>query len=336
MVGGELHGDPAREISAVRTLASAGPGDLSFLTGGRFAAEARSSRAGALLVRRLLDGIDADQVVVRDPKLAVAKVLELFHPPAAVEPGIHPTAVIGEGATVDPAAQLGPYCVIGAGARIGARAVVHAHVVVGPECEVGEGATLHPHVVLYRGVRLAAGVVVHAGSVLGADGFGYADEGGRPRKVPHVGGVEVGSEVEIGALSAVDRGMLDDTRVGAESKIDNLVQVGHNSRIGRGVRISGMSGLSGSVEVGDGAVLGGQVGVADHASIGARTMVAGQSMVMSQTEPGSILAGSPAAPIGQWRRQQALLRRLGEIWRRLRALEKHAGLGPDGEGEEPD
>jgi UDP-3-O-[3-hydroxymyristoyl] glucosamine N-acyltransferase len=234
--------------------------------------------------------------------------------------------VIAADARIDPAAHIGALAVIGAGAVIESGAVVHPHVVVGAGCVIGKGTTLHPHVVLYPGVRLAGQVVVHAGSVLGADGFGYASDGPRHHKIPQVGGVEIGAEVEIGALSAIDRAVLDDTTVGAGTKIDNLVQVGHNVRIGRDVMISGMTGLAGSAQVGDGAVLGGQVGVAGHLTIGERTQVAGQSLVMDSTEPGSVIAGTPTMAIGSWRRQQVLLRRLGEIWRRLRALELRSAV----------
>ncbi|KAB2968643.1 MAG: UDP-3-O-(3-hydroxymyristoyl)glucosamine N-acyltransferase [Thermoanaerobaculia bacterium] len=324
-VGGEVVGDPHRPVERIRTLDEAGPDDLSFLTSARYLVAARASRAGAILVGRQTEGLAADQLVVADPSRALAELLDWLHPEPDAAPGIHPTALLGAGAEVEPGAHVGPYAVIGARARIGAGAAVHAHAVVGEECEVGAGAVLHPHVVLYRRVRVGPHTVVHAGAVLGADGFGYATQGGAHTKIPQVGDVEIGSEVEIGALSAVDRALLGTTTVGDGTKIDNLVQVGHNVRIGRGAILCGQAGVAGSARVGDGVVLAGQAGVAGHLSLGDGVRVAAKSAVYESVEAGETVAGIPAVPIGEWRRQQALTRRLQDLWRRLRALERGAG-----------
>jgi UDP-3-O-[3-hydroxymyristoyl] glucosamine N-acyltransferase len=205
-------------------------------------------------------------------------------------------------------------------------------VVVGAGCEIGERAVLHPHVVLYRRTRIGAGTVLHAGAVLGADGFGYASSDGGLQKIPQVGDVEVGSEAEIGALSAIDRAFLETTRIGDGAKIDNLVQVGHNVQIGRGAVLCGQAGVAGSARIGDGAVLGGQAGVAEHLEIGERAQVASKSAAYSSVAAGQAVAGIPAVPIGEWRRQQALGRRLARIWRRLRRLEIRVGGSDREEG----
>ena len=334
-VGGEVVGDPERELEGVRTLASAGPRHLAFLTSARYLDEARSTRAGALLVGVRRPELASDQLIVSNPQVALARLIELYHPSRAAEPGIHPAAVVAVGATVDPSAHVGPFAVIEEGAVVGARAAIHAHAVVGHDCRIGAGSVLHPHVVLYPGVRLGEGVVVHAGSVLGADGFGYATERGVHHKIPQVGGVEIGSDVEIGALSAIDRATLDDTTIGSGTKIDNLVQVGHNVRVGRNSILCGQVGIAGSAELGDGVVLGGQSGVAGHLTVGDRVQVASKSAVYEEVAAGEVVAGIPAAPIGRWRRRQALLARLDEIWRRLRALEKRQEGGREAEpGEE--
>jgi UDP-3-O-[3-hydroxymyristoyl] glucosamine N-acyltransferase len=203
--------------------------------------------------------------------------------------------------------------------------------VVGRGSSVGAGAVLHPHVVLYPGVELGERAVVHAGSVLGADGFGYATERGAHLKIPQVGGVEIGADVEIGALSAVDRATLDATVIGAGTKIDNLVQVGHNVRVGRNSILCGQVGIAGSAELGDGVVLGGQAGVAGHLALGDGAQVASKSAVYEGVAAGEVVAGIPAVPIGRWRRRQALAARLEEIWRRLRALERGRAAGGTGE-----
>jgi UDP-3-O-[3-hydroxymyristoyl] glucosamine N-acyltransferase len=324
-VGGELVGDPERAIAGIRTLDEAGPADLSFLTRPEYLPAARASRAGALLVGRRWSELAADQIVVPDPARALADLLELCYPEPRPRAGVHPTAVVGPGVEIAGSAHVGPYAVLGAGTRVEDGAVVHAHVVVGEECVIGARAVLHPHVVLYRRVRVGAGSVVHAGSVLGADGFGYATRGVEHTKIPQVGDVELGDEVEIGALSAVDRALLGSTRIGDGTKIDNLVQVGHNVRIGRGAILCGQAGIAGSARLGDGVVLGGQAGVAGHLAVGDGVRVASKSAVYETVPAGETVAGIPAVPIGGWRRQQALVRRLAELWRRLRALERRLG-----------
>jgi UDP-3-O-[3-hydroxymyristoyl] glucosamine N-acyltransferase len=321
-IGAEPVDEPEREIVGLRTLAEAGPEHLSFLTHPKYLAAARATRAGALLVGRRLPELALPQLVVGDPQAALARLLEVFHPGARPAPGAHPTAVIGARCAVDPSASIGAYVVLGDGASVGADAVLHPHVVVGEDCVIGARSVLHAHVVLYPRVRLGADVVLHAGAVLGADGFGYASGAGAPTKIPQVGGVEIGDDVEIGALSAVDRALLGTTRVGAGSKIDNLVQVGHNVEIGRNVILCGQVGVAGSAKLGDGVVLGGQAGVAGHLTVGAGAQVASKSAVYASVPDGEVVAGIPARKIGEWRRAQALLRRLEEIVRRLRALER--------------
>lgn len=332
-VGAEIVGDPALPIHGVRTLEAAGPGDLSFLTQAKYLEAARRSAASALLVGREIPERSGAQLVVANPAAALAALLEWMYPEPKPPAGVHPSAVVDATAVVEASASIGPYAVVGARARVAGGAVLCAHVVVGADCEIGAGAVLHPHVVLYRRTRVGAGSVVHAGSVLGADGFGYVSEEGGQRKIPQVGDVEIGAEVEIGALAAIDRALLGTTRVGAGTKIDNLVQVGHNVEIGRGAILCGQAGIAGSSRLGDGVVLAGQAGVAGHLRVGAGARVAAKSAVYAEVAAGETVAGIPAVPIAGWRRQQALLRRLAGLWRRLRRLERAAGLSSEGEGE---
>jgi len=344
LVGGRVEGDPERAVETIRTLEGAGPADLSFLTSPRYRAQAAASRAGALLVGKALADravLGRDLLVVDDPGYALALLLARLHPDdpgnRRREPGVHPTAILEAGCVVDPTAHVGPYVVIGAGSRIGAGATVHAFVAVGRGCAVGEGAVLHPHAVLYDGTEVGTAAIVHAGVVLGADGFGYATHGGVHHKVPQVGRVVVEAEVEIGANSTIDRATLGETRIGAGTKVDNLVQVGHNVQVGRHCILCGQAGIAGSARLGDGVVLAGQSGVAGHIELGDRVQVAAKSAALASVEAGKVVAGIPAVEIRKWRRQIALTSRLEEMSRRLRALErKLGGTGEDGEAGEED
>ncbi|HSS50560.1 MAG TPA: UDP-3-O-(3-hydroxymyristoyl)glucosamine N-acyltransferase [Thermoanaerobaculia bacterium] len=328
LVGGRIEGDPQRTVETIRILEEAGPADLSFLTSPRYRAQAVASGAGALLVGPALAdraALGSDLLVVDDPGYALALLLARFHPAASREPGVHPTAILEPGCTVDPTAHVGPYVVIGEGSRIGANAVLHAFVAVGRSCGVGEGAVLHPHAVLYDGTEVGAASIVHAGVVLGADGFGYATHGGAHHKVPQLGRVAIEPNVEIGANSTVDRATLGATRIGAGTKIDNLVQVGHNVQVGKHCILCGQAGIAGSARLGDGVVLAGQAGVAGHIQLGDRVQVAAKSAALASVEARTAVAGIPAVEIRKWRRQAVLISRLEEMSRRLRALERKFG-----------
>ncbi|HEX2253459.1 MAG TPA: UDP-3-O-(3-hydroxymyristoyl)glucosamine N-acyltransferase [Thermoanaerobaculia bacterium] len=341
--GGEVRGDGDRPIAGIRALPDAGPEHLSLLTAARHRAAARDSRAGALLVAPGAEGWltggleDRDLLVAAHPTLALTRLLPLFHPPERPAAGVHATAVVGEGCAIDPSAHVGPYAVIGDGSRLGAGAVVGALAVVGRRCVVGEGARLHPHVVLYDDCEVGPRAELHSGVVLGADGFGYAHAGGVHHKVPQVGRAVVEADVEVGANSTIDRGALGETRIGAGSKIDNLVQVGHNVRVGRSAILCGQSGVAGSTVLGDGVVLAGQAGVGGHLEVGDRVTVAASSALLQPVPPGSTVAGTPAMEIGAWRRQVVTLGRLEEMRRRLASLEKRLAAmeaaGPDPAGD---
>ncbi|MGB6847460.1 MAG: UDP-3-O-(3-hydroxymyristoyl)glucosamine N-acyltransferase, partial [Thermoanaerobaculia bacterium] len=231
------------------------------------------------------------------------------------------TAIIGDGADVAASASVGAYSVIGRDSQIGEGATLHSHVVIGNHCVVGRDAILYPRVVLYDLCEVGARSILHSGVVLGSDGFGYALHEGRHEKLPHIGKVVVEEDVEIGANTTVDRGLVDETRLGAGSKIDNLVQVAHNVRLGRGCILVSQSGLSGSTRLGNGVVMAGQSGAAGHLELGDGAQVAAKSAVFKSVPSGKTVAGIPAGDAAGWRRQQALTRRLAEMFRRLRALE---------------
>jgi UDP-3-O-[3-hydroxymyristoyl] glucosamine N-acyltransferase len=231
--GGRVGGGSDARLTGVRALESAGPESLSFVSDAKSLKRAETSRAGAFLARTASDVPGRTVIEVADPQQALVAVLRLFHPRRAADAGIHPSAIVDPAASVDPSAEIGPFVVIGPGTVIGTGAVVEAHSVVGARCRIGAGSWLHPHVVLYDRTTLGERVEVHSGAVLGADGFGYATTARGLVKIPQVGVVTIGDDVEIGANTCVDRAALETTSVGAGTKIDNLAQIGHNVTIGR-------------------------------------------------------------------------------------------------------
>jgi UDP-3-O-[3-hydroxymyristoyl] glucosamine N-acyltransferase len=324
--GGRVVGDGGRRLVGVRALEGAGADALSFVSEERALSRAASSSAGALLARSAAALPGRTVIEVPDPSIALIKVLRLFHPVRAPRPGIHSTAVVEAGAVIDPSSEIGPYAVVGDLSRIEANVIVGAHAVIGARCRVGAGSWLHPHVVLYDDVVLGERVEVHGGAVLGADGFRFVTTDKGLVKVPQVGGVAVGDDVEIGANSCVDRAALETTSVGSGTKIDNLVQIGHNVTIGRHDVICAQVGIAGSAVLGDGVVLGGQAGVAGHLTVGAGAKVQAQSGVGADVPPGQALHGTPAFGYRDYQKSWIELRRLPETARLVRRLAEKAGL----------
>ena len=319
-VGGEVRGDPQRLVKAVAPLDVAGSDDLSFLANPRYAQVAQGSAAGALIAAAGEDLPGRDLVIVEDPYLALARVLPLFAPPLPPPGGVHPAASLGEDVTVGADPHVGPGVVIGGGCRLGDRVRLHPHVVLGDGVVLGDDVTLHPHVTAYAGVRMGNRVTVHSGTVVGADGFGYAAGPGGPEKVPQIGGVVIEDDVEIGANVTVDRGTLGDTVIGRGAKIDNLVMVAHNVHVGAGSMLISQVGISGSTHLGRGVIMGGQSGAVGHIKIGDGARVAAKTAVTKDVPPGTTVAGVPAVEIRQWRRSVAALNRLPGQMRRLASV----------------
>ena len=324
LLEGCLDGDDV-EIRGLASLTEADVGDLAFLESPKHLPRARETGASALI---LPPGMEAPggrpAIRVAKPRIAFSRALALFsangHPPS--EPFVHPTAVVGEGARVSPTATLMAHAVVGAGAVIGDGAVIHPHVHVGRDARIGAETVLYPNVTLYDRVELGERVRIHAGAVIGSDGFGYDLVNGRHVKVPHIGTVIVGDDVEIGAGTTVDRAKTGATRIGRGTKIDNLVQIGHNVQIGEHCIIIALAGLSGSVEVGDYAVLGGQVGVADHRKIGKGAMAAAQTGIISDVAPGEVVSGTPARPHRQHLKVAAASQKLPGMLDEMRGMER--------------
>ena len=337
VVGGKVEGDPGVRIRGLASLEGATEGDLTFVTSRRYAKAANDSRASAFLVASDVSVPDRPVIRVAHPYVAVAALLRVFHPEAVPEAGVDPTAYVSSTARVAPDATVLAFVVVGDESVVESHAVLHPHVVVGRRCRVGEGSVLHPHVVLREDVSVGRRVVIHAGSILGADGFGYAFDGARHQKIPQVGRVVVEDDVEIGANVTIDRATFGETVIGRGTKIDNLVQIGHNTVVGADTIIVAQTGIAGSCRIGNRVVLGGQVGLADHVIIGDGAQVGAQAGVHGEVTAGQAVWGSPAMEAAAARRVAAALPRIPELLYAVRRLERRVAelerrlRGADGE-----
>lgn len=320
--GGEIQGQEKLLVVGVRPLDEAAPQHLSFYHNRRYLAAALASRAGALLVRDPKPFPDRTLWIHPEPYLALAQVLELFYPPKAPKPGIHPTAVVAPSAKVGKGVSIGPCAVVGEEAIIGDRAVLGAGCVLGDECVVGESTVLHPGVVIEPRCHVGAHCVLHAGVVVGSDGFGFATSGGSHHKVPQVGKVVIEDDVELGANVCVDRATLGETRIGKGTKVDNLVQIGHNVTIGEGCLLVAQTGVAGSSKLGRGVILAGQAGVTGHVNIGDGAVITAKAGAMEDVPPQTMVSGMPARPHREWLMAQARLYRLEQLLARITRLEE--------------
>ena len=329
--GLELAGDPGVRVSGVATLASAGPGTVAFLANPRYRHLLPATQAAAVVLEPAAAAdCPVAALVAANPYAAFARIAQWLHPQPDVQAGRHPTAVIDADATVAPDAAVGAQAVIEAAAVIGPRALVGPGCVIMRGARIGADTRLVARVTVCHGVRIGARGVLHPGAVLGADGFGFAPDRDGYVKVPQVGGLRIGDDVEIGANTTVDRGALDDTLIEDGVKLDNLVQVGHNVRIGAHTVVAGCVGISGSVTIGRRCMIGGAVGIAGHLEIGDDVVVTGYSLVThSLRGPGTYSSGMPAIAAADWRKAVARLRRLEGLERRVAALEK-GGRGAGG------
>ena len=330
---GEVLGDGSAVLTGFAPADKARPGDLTFAENDTFFQRADASAASAILVAG--DFTSRVKVLIRvaNARIAFAKVLPLFFPDPAFAPGVHPSAVVAASAKVDPTAHIGPHCVIGERAQIGARSVLQGGNHVGHNSHVGEDVNLFPHVIIYPRTQIGNRVRIHAGTVIGSDGFGYVLDEGSHRKVPQIGSVIIGEDVEIGANVTVDRGALGPTIIGKGTKIDNLVQIAHNVTIGEHSLLVAQVGIAGSSKLGNYVTLGGQVGIAGHLKIGNRAIVSAKSGVMHDLKDGEKVFGYPAVEDRQAKRQIISLRQLPDMLRRLRDLEKKPGMVT---GQEPE
>jgi UDP-3-O-[3-hydroxymyristoyl] glucosamine N-acyltransferase len=322
-VRGELVGDPSVAVSGVAALDRATPRDLSFLAAAKYAPLFATSRAGVVLILPELAAAPGEtpaRIVVERPQDALLTLLPRFHRAAPARPGVHSTAVLGTGVRLAADVSLGPYAVVGDGAEVGSGTVIGPHCVVGDGVTIGEQCNLIASVTVYSGSRIGDRVTIHAGARIGSDGFGYVQRDGQHLKIPHVGRCIVEDDVEIGANTTIDRGSIDDTVIGAGTKIDNLVQIGHNVRIGKLCLIMGQAGIAGSVRVEDGCMILGQVGISGHHTIGKGARLAAQAGVFGDIPAGETWSGYPARPHKEALRAQAALFKLPSLLRRIERL----------------
>ncbi len=322
LVQGDLDGDGSIKIHDVAKIETANPGEITFLSNPKYAKYVESTKAAAILVPRDFPATDRPVIRTQNPYFAFLKVLQTFHPPVmTVAEGIHPTAI------VDATTQLGKNIRIGAGVvidkhcRIGDEVVIHPGVVIGPEVEIGHHTLIYSNVAIRERVRIGTNVIIHSGTVIGSDGFGFAREGQQYFKIPQVGTVIIEDDVEIGANCAIDRATLGATIIRRGAKLDNLIQVAHNVEIGENTVIAAQTGISGSTKIGKNVMIGGQVGFVGHIEIGDNTTIGAQSGVSKSLPANSIYFGYPARPMMQAKREEAALRRLPDLLKKISDLE---------------
>ena len=321
-LGCRLEGDGDIEIRHVAGIEHAGPGDLTFFSNPKYAAELKHTAASAVIAGDDTNGVPCAVLRTRHPYLAFARAVELFADPWKPEPGVHRSSEVAPTAVIAPDASIGAFVVVGDSASIGARTVVYPHVTIGREARIGEECVIHSRVSIRERVRIGSRVILQDGAVIGSDGFGFARKpDGTHHKIPQIGTVVIEDDVEIGANAAIDRPAVGETRIGAGSKIDNLVQVAHGVTIGRDVLLAAQVGIAGSTTIEDGVTLAGQVGVSGHITIGKGTIATAQTGIPNSVEPGSFVSGYPAIDNRDWLKSSAVFRRLPELRKLIASLD---------------
>ena len=323
--GATVEGDGSRKVTGPASLGEARSDEISFLAHSKYRALLKETAAAAVLVSKHEERTRPNLTFVRceNPGQAFTKVVEAFiEELPGPQPGVHPSAIIHESAVVADNVSIGPLCSVGPLATIGAGVVLHSHVVVGTGVTVGADTEIHPQVTLYARTVVGQRCLIHSGSVIGSDGFGFDPTPEGWVKVPQVGSVEIGDEVEIGAGCTIDRGRFGPTRIGAGSKLDNQVHMGHNVEIGAGSLLVAQVGIAGSAQLGKGVIVGGQTGVGGHVVVGDGARVGGQSAVFGDLEGGADYLGYPAEPRALSLRRLANTRKLTPLFERVRELEK--------------
>jgi UDP-3-O-[3-hydroxymyristoyl] glucosamine N-acyltransferase len=330
-LGCELQGDGDVEISGVKGIDDAGPGELTFVANAKYLAKLPTTTAAAVILALDVPAVTLPSLRTSNPYFAFARALELFYPPYTPPEGIHPTAVIAPSAKIGAQASIGPYAVVGEDVEIGDSARIFAHVVIYPKVRIGRNFTAHAGVIVREGSRIGDRVVLQSGVVIGGDGFGYVPlPDGTIYKIPQTGIVVLEDEVEIGANTTIDRATVGATVIRRGTKIDNLVQIGHGCEVGEGCFLAAQVGLAGSTTIESHVQMGGQVGTAGHLTVGKNTMVVAQSGIPHDVPANSVIGGYPAVDVHAWRRYSAALPKLPEILRRLRRLEQALSKSAEG------
>ena len=328
MVGGSVKGRGDAVIEGAAGLSDATEKDISFLGNAKYASLLKTTRAGALLLSPDVDPEGRPAVALKNPFYGWAKILEVLEKDRrrVPLPGVHPTAVVASSARLGAGASVGPFTVIEEGAEIGDRTVIQAHGFVGHDTKVGRDCLLHPRVTIRERVRIGDRCIFGPGAVVGCDGFGFTTHEGRHYKIPQVGTVEIGDDVEIQANTTVDRAAVGVTKIGRGTKVDNIVQIAHNVEIGENCLIVSMSGIAGSTKLGNYVILAAQAGLAGHLTLGDFVQVGAQSGVSHDLKPKEVVFGTPAQPLKEELRTIAVTRRLPQLFEELKALKKKLNL----------
>lgn len=317
-----LDGDGEIDITGVAGLSDARPGDLTFLANAKYEKLVPSTQASAIVLNERAAPAPCAMLRAADPYLVFARAVGLFAPPWRPAPGVHPMAAVAAGVQLGADVSIGAFVSIGAGARIGARTVVFPNTTIGDGATIGQDCVIHSNVAIREQVVLGDRVVLQNGVVVGGDGYGFVRRGdGTHEKIPQVAAVVIEDDVELGANTTVDRPAVGETRIGAGTKLDNLVQIAHGVRVGRNVLMAAQVGIAGSTVIEDDVIFGGQVGVGGHLTIGRGAVAVGQSGVTNSLDPGQMVAGYPAIDSREWRRSSAVVRRLPELKKRIEAVE---------------
>jgi len=322
--GGHVLGDADTTVNQVATLDSAQAGQLTFLASGKYRVQLAATRAGAIIVGSAdADATEIPRIVCDNPYAYFARVSAFLNPLPETVPGIHSSAVVGEGAQIDSSAQIAAHVVIGAGARIGAGSVIMEGCSIGAGVTIGDDVRLYPRVVVYHDCVLGNRLIAHSGVVIGADGFGIALDAGRWLKIPQIGRVVIGDDVEIGANTTIDRGALDDTVIEDGVKLDNQIQVAHNVRIGAHTAIAGCVGIAGSTTIGRHCRIGGSAGILGHLQIADNVEISSFTLIgKSIREAGSYTGIFPFSKNEEWRKNAAQLRHLDELADKIKMLQQ--------------
>jgi len=316
LLGGELAGGPDIEIKGTAGISDAKDGDITFLSTARLIKECIESKASAVIVKESVSEINKPQLKVSNPQYAFARLLEHFYVKPFIASGISYKAYVSGKAKIGESVSIYPMAYVSDGVSVGNKTVIHPGVFIGENSSIGDECIIYPNVTIRENLKVGNRVIIHSGAVIGSDGFGYVIEKGIHYKIPQVGGVIIGDNVEIGANATIDRATTGNTIIGSGTKIDNLVHIAHNVKIGENSVIAAQTGVAGGNYV----VFGGQVGVADHAKIDDGVMVGGQSGAMGHVKRG-IYSGSPMIPHRDWLKSIAIFAKLSELNKRIRELE---------------
>ncbi|PKO30315.1 MAG: UDP-3-O-(3-hydroxymyristoyl)glucosamine N-acyltransferase [Betaproteobacteria bacterium HGW-Betaproteobacteria-7] len=321
-LGGDVLGDAQTRIHQVATLASAGEGEIGFLTNLKYRGQLQTTRASAvILAPEFADAVSLPRIVCKNPYAYYARLATLLNPTAAVRPGMHRSAT--SASAVPASASIGAHVSVGEGVAIGEGVVIHSGCSVGDGVTIGDGSVLYPNVTIYTGCRIGQRSILHSGAVIGADGFGFAPDQGQWVKIPQIGRVIIGDDVEIGANTTIDRGALDDTQIGDGCKIDNQIQIGHNCVIGRHCVIAACAAIAGSVTLRDNVIVGGAAMIAGHVIVASGVVISGGSLVMKNiTKPGQYTSVFPLEEHSHWLHNAAQIRHLAKLAERVSELEK--------------